>query len=168
MITIHDLVHKVLKHLSIIYGPVFQQFLAGHNRDEVRVLWEKELAYYVNHPECVDWALEHLPERCPNLIEFRNLCRNAPIAEPPELPAPIVKLNAQQLAERKKRIEELSRELRQEMNKPFDRTEWARRIVAKAQNNEKVAYYTLNMACDVLNISLDELRSQAECAKVSA
>ncbi len=26
----------------------------------------------------VAWALENLPERCPNVIEFRNLCRQAP------------------------------------------------------------------------------------------
>lgn len=38
----------------------------------------------------IAWALEHLPERAPNAVEFRALCRRAPI-EPvpaPALPAP--------------------------------------------------------------------------------
>jgi crotonobetainyl-CoA:carnitine CoA-transferase CaiB-like acyl-CoA transferase len=34
------------------------------------------------------WALDNLPERVPNVIQFKNLCRMAPAPEVPMLPEP--------------------------------------------------------------------------------
>ena len=36
----------------------------------------------------IAWALENLPDRAPNAIQFRNLCRQAPAEIAPPLPMP--------------------------------------------------------------------------------
>ena len=45
-------------------------------------------ACFDNSLRRVSWALDNLPERCPNAIQFRHLCAAAPDTEAPMLPSP--------------------------------------------------------------------------------
>ena len=45
--------------------------------------------------QAIGWALEHLPDNCPNLMQFKTLCKQAPKPdykhlESPKVPAEIV------------------------------------------------------------------------------
>ena len=58
---------------------------------DVKTIWAHELAGFAQSKEqleCIAWALENLPETPPNVIKFRNLCRQAPAAPVPRLEAP--------------------------------------------------------------------------------
>jgi hypothetical protein len=55
---------------------------------DAKSAWAYELAPFKNHLHRVAWALENLPDRCPNVIEFKKLCRMAPEPEAIKLPEP--------------------------------------------------------------------------------
>jgi hypothetical protein len=58
---------------------------------DVKTTWEHELSGFLQNREAmmaIAWALENLPERCPNVIEFKNLCRMAPALDVPRLDEP--------------------------------------------------------------------------------
>lgn len=78
--------------MSHVYGRDF----TGKFTDEVdavKAQWSREIAGTVPHPlEAIAWALKNLPERAPNAIQFRNLCRQAPSPQTQamtENPAPV-------------------------------------------------------------------------------
>jgi hypothetical protein len=60
----------------------------GQDVAAVKTSWGHELDGYSQHLNPLAWALENLPERPPNVIEFRSLCRRAPSTEVPALPEP--------------------------------------------------------------------------------
>ena len=44
--------------------------------------WAEKLAGFEDHPECIAYVLDHLPETPPSLPQFAELCRRAPRKEP--------------------------------------------------------------------------------------
>jgi len=72
--------------------------------ENAKATWAEELGSFVKWPEAIAYALEHLPERVPNCIKFKELCRNAPRPEPMKLEH---KLTEEQMAANKKRIKEI-------------------------------------------------------------
>ena len=54
-------------------------------------MWQHELGSFLQNKETmrrIVWALDNLPERVPNAIQFKNLCRMAPAPEVLMLPEP--------------------------------------------------------------------------------
>lgn len=81
-------VDRLFARLTATYG---RAFLAGYDGIEpaaVKTAWAYELAGFGNNLQALAWALENLPERAPNVIEFRNIARKAPTPEAPRLPEP--------------------------------------------------------------------------------
>ncbi|MBT9493911.1 MAG: hypothetical protein IV107_16555 [Paucibacter sp.] len=58
----------------------------GQEPAAVKSSWAHELAMFSGRLEAIAWALEMLPERCPNVLEFRKICRSAPAPDVPRLP----------------------------------------------------------------------------------
>jgi len=50
--------------------------------------WARELGQYAGRLEAIAYALDNLPERAPNAVQFRNLCRSAPAPAVLALPGP--------------------------------------------------------------------------------
>lgn len=95
-------VDRIFAKLIGVYG---QEFLGkftlmadGSNMglEIAKRTWAQDLAGFGDQPTegggvdtsgglAIAYALEHLPEKAPNLIEFRALCRQAPKAELPKL-----------------------------------------------------------------------------------
>ena len=80
-------IDRLFDRFATTYGVAWMRQWEGVNAVSVKTMWAAGLAGYGNHLKAIAWALENLPERCPNLIEIRNLCRLAPAAEVPVLPA---------------------------------------------------------------------------------
>lgn len=104
-------VEKIFARLQGIYGRDFTgQFSTGMvngidaGLENAKATWAEELGSFVKWPEAIAYALEHLPERVPNCIKFKELCRNAPRPEPMKLEH---KLTEEQMAANKKRIKEI-------------------------------------------------------------
>jgi hypothetical protein len=55
---------------------------------DAKTAWAHELAGFGRNLEAVAWALENLPPKPPNAIEFKLLCRSAPTPKPQALPEP--------------------------------------------------------------------------------
>jgi hypothetical protein len=104
-------VEKIFARLQGVYG---REFLGQYGTgmvsgvdagiENAKIVWAEELSGFAKWPEAIGYALEHLPERVPNCIKFKELCRNAPRPEPMKLEH---KLTEEQRAANKKRIKEI-------------------------------------------------------------
>ena len=78
-------VERLFQRLALTYGSQFARMWDGTSSAEVKTIWAHELALFANNLPAIGWALENLPERCPNLIQFKNLCKQAPRPETAKL-----------------------------------------------------------------------------------
>ena len=142
-------VDRLFSRLTMTYGPSFTRIFDGLDLNEVKSLWAHELAYYSTHERMADiaWALENLPERAPNVIEFKNLCKSAPKKEEPRLPEP--KANPERL---KAELAKLMAPAKQAASQSqyADPKAWAHRIIARHEAGEKLAAVTLRFAKEAL------------------
>lgn len=55
---------------------------------QLKAVWGRGLARFQQSKHALTWGLENLPERPPNLVEFRSLCMSVPLPSdaPPRLP----------------------------------------------------------------------------------
>ena len=49
--------------------------------ENTKQVWAEELACFSTAPMAIKYALEHLPTRSPNAIQFREACRVAPTVD---------------------------------------------------------------------------------------
>ena len=141
-------VDRLFQRLSATYGASWDRSLGQSPIGDVKSAWAHELAGFCNRLDCLAWALEHLPERCPNVIEFRNLARKAPEPETPRLPEPPadpVRLRAE--------LAKLQPILQRQPEHQIDRLAWAKRIVAKKRSGLPVAGGTLAIAQSALSMN---------------
>jgi len=75
-------IDRLFKRLAATYGSAWTSQWAGTPMNDVKSAWMYELDGYVNHLSAIAYALDNLPERCPNVIQFKHLCRAAPSAPP--------------------------------------------------------------------------------------
>lgn len=81
-------VDRLYERLMLTYGSQWMALWQGADLNEVKSLWASELSPWANRLDALGWALDHLPERPPNLIAFKALCRQAPAPNVPALPLP--------------------------------------------------------------------------------
>lgn len=133
-------VDRMFERLAMTYGQQWIRHWDGVPIADVKTAWAHELSGYADHLKTIAWALENLPERCPNLIEFRNLCRQAPAAPVPALPLPS--------ADPKRVARELEKlgTLRVQQTGPQNPKAWAHHILARKECGEKVNPTALAMS----------------------
>jgi hypothetical protein len=140
-------IDRLFQRLGATYGASWDRSLGDAPIGDVKSAWAHELSGFSGRLEVVAWALENLPERCPNVIEFRNLCRRAPAPETPQLPEPPA--NPERMrAELAKLQPILDRAYKDNAD---DRLAWARRIVSRRQQGGRVAHGTYKIAADALH-----------------
>jgi hypothetical protein len=81
-------IDRLFERLAATYGAQWVRQWADVPMTDVKTAWAHELDIFSSNLSRVAWALENLPPRCPNVIEFKNLCRQAPAPEAPRLPEP--------------------------------------------------------------------------------
>lgn len=122
-------IDRLFDRLNATYGRDFMSRWEGQDVNAVKSSWAHELAGFAGHLTSVAWALENLPERAPNVIEFRAICRRAPAPEVPRIEVSTAG---------KERIAAELAKLGPGFRKPTGRTggnkEWAHKIIAKAEN----------------------------------
>lgn len=117
-------IDHLFDRLAATYGRQWFLMWEGVDASAIKSLWAHELsAFSGDRMGFIAWALENLPVRCPNAIEFKQLCRQAPVPDAPRLPEP------------KADPERMRRELaklgsaRTKAQQPADRLDWAKRIL---------------------------------------
>ena len=140
-------IDRLFERLALTYGAQWDRLWEGRPITDVKTLWATELSGYAseNGLKAIAWALENLPERCPNAIEFRNLCRHAPMPEAKQIPAP--KADPERVAA------ELAKLAPMREHRPapaYDGRSWARAIIARHEAGEKITPSSLKFARDAL------------------
>ena len=104
-------VDRLFARLQGVYGREFTAQFSQFDNDgndvgllNAKQVWAEELGGFVDHPEALAYALKHLPERCPNAIRFRDLCRHAP---PPNVVAIEHKITEEERERNKARFKDL-------------------------------------------------------------
>lgn len=139
-------IDRLFERLTATYGRQFLGMYEGLDANAIKTSWAHELSGYAKRLHDVAWALENLPERPPNAIEFRNLCRKAPQPETPRLPEPPA-----DPARMRAELEKLAPVMQatRELGKPAN-TEWAVRITDRHAAGDRIAPATLRIARQAL------------------
>lgn len=150
-------IDKLFERLGATYGATWDRSLGKTPLVDVKTIWAHELSYYLSSKQAmksIAWALENLTEKCPNVIEFKNLCRQAPAQEVPRLPEPkadperlkaeIAKINVKPAQETVGEVNGVKYEIKN------DGRDWARKILARKEAGEKISPTVLQMAKDGL------------------
>lgn len=136
---------RLFARMAATYGAAWTRQIADVPLADAKAAWAHELAGYATRMEPIAWALENLPERCPNVIEFRNLCRQAPATQAPRLPEP--KADPARVAA------ELAKLGHVRSSATPDRRDWARRILASHQDGGRVNATSLRFAKQALHLA---------------
>jgi hypothetical protein len=139
-------VERLFDRLSATYGREFFARYDGLDPNAIKSVWAHELSAYSHRLEDIAWALENLPERCPNAIEFRNICRKAPERDKPKLPEAPANLERLK-SELAKLLPAIKAAQKVATN---DGLAWARSIVEKYDSGMVVAPCTLRFAREAL------------------
>jgi hypothetical protein len=146
-------IDRLFQRLAATYGAAWDRSMGSTPVNDFKAAWAHELSGFTGRLDALAWALENLPEKCPNVIEFRNLARRAPEPETPRLPEPPAdpeRLRAE-LAKLQPILDEAKRAV------TTDRLAWARRIVSRRQAGERVAHGTYRIAAEALRKNGQEL-----------
>ena len=130
-----DAVDRLFDRLAATYGREWFGMWTGVDGAAVKALWSHELASYSERMDAIAWALENLPTKCPNSIEFKNLCRQAPRPDFAQLEAPradpeVVDAELAKLAQ--KSVKSASPDTR------FDFKEWAKKLKARHEAGDRL------------------------------
>lgn len=142
-------VERIFLRLGAVYGTEFTNRYAAIPDANLAATWAHELRHFRDRLHTIAWALEHLPPRCPNLIEFRDLCDQAPEPVRPRLPEPQVPADPAKVAALRAKVAEMLAE--QSTRQRHDGRAWARRIVARHEAGEHVMPNSLRQAREALH-----------------
>lgn len=142
--TMADVIDRLFTRLAATYGADWTRQWASVPIGDVKTAWGHELASFISDLPAIGNALDNLPERCPNVIQFKALCKacrtvNATLLlpEPKSDPAFVAQVLAK-MADAPIRT---------------DGKEWARRRIARGAVGDLLSPYGLKCAQDALGIS---------------
>jgi hypothetical protein len=134
-------VNRIFERLATTYGRDFAARWEGLDQNAVKSSWAYELAGFANSLDSIAWAVENLPERAPNVIEFRNLCRRAPAKEAPRLESPKFDPAIAAMVFDGLKAKPVGK---------FDHKAWAPRIIERHKAGAKISPTVLKMARDCI------------------
>lgn len=134
-------IDRLFERLGATYGGAWTRQWSGVPMSDVKSAWAHELQGFAGRLESLAWALENLPERCPNVIEFRNIARRAPSPEMQKLPEP--KADPERLRAELAKLSEVRRSVEQ---RPGNGRDWARRIMGRFAAGERINPTSLQFA----------------------
>lgn len=73
-------IDRVFSKLTLRYGRDFLGKYEGIELDTVKADWSEEMAGLQNRPDAIKYALDHPTAKAPNVIEFVEACRRAPVS----------------------------------------------------------------------------------------
>jgi hypothetical protein len=138
-------IDRLFTRLGATYGAQWDKALGSAPLGDVKTLWAHELSAYAGSLHRIAWALENLPPRCPNVIEFKQLCRQAPAPDVPALPEP--KADPDRL---KRELAKLADIKKIAVSDRVDHKSWAKKIVARYVAGDRINPTSLQFARDAL------------------
>jgi hypothetical protein len=139
-------IDRLFTRLGATYMAQWDRALGSAPLGDVKTLWAHELSPFANSLHRIAWALENLPPRCPNVIEFKQLCRQAPAPDVPELPEP--KADPERLKQELSKLGDLRAKLATDTR--VDHKAWAKRIMVRYRAAERINPTVLRFAREAL------------------
>ena len=135
-----NVMDRLFTRMSMVYGTEWSNRWRGIPEEEVKESWAKELSSV--SVEELTWAVKNLPVHAPNLIQFKDLCRQAP--KKTELP--VVEWNGQSDEKTAKEAIQKASIVINQSEKKDDGREWARKILARRDAGELFSMAVITMA----------------------
>jgi hypothetical protein len=126
-------VERLFDRLAMNYGSEFKNKWNGFPLVDVKTTWAHELSMFADNLNAIGWALQNLPEKCPNLVEFKNLCKQAPRPERMALEAPKAPLEVVD-----SEIAKIVTKLVSPEKSNTDHKRWAKVLKARHEKGEKL------------------------------
>ena len=127
-------IDRLFQRLGATYGAEFERALGATPIQDAKTVWAHELSVFKNSLHRIAWALENLPDRCPNVIAFKSLCKQAPAPQEIALPAP--KADPDRIAAELAKLAPLRQ--RTEAHSRVDHKEWAKTLQARHAAGERL------------------------------
>ncbi len=144
-----EAVDRLFDRLAATYGRQWFLMWEGVEASAVKSLWAHELDAFSGSLKRIAWALENLPARCPNAVEFKALCRQAPAPEERQLPAP-----AADPERVKAELAKLAPVRKCAAGHTVDHKAWARSIINKHRGGLRVNPTALKLAREALRMNV--------------
>lgn len=136
-------VDKLFHKLALVYGTDIAKRYSGLNPAEIKSEWANCLAGFKHRPEAIRFALDHLPaDRCPSMLQFRDICRQAPMPAQRALPEP--------KADKFVVTKEMAK-LVKEAFTPGDPKAWAYNLKARHEQGEALSLVQVKAYREALN-----------------
>lgn len=147
-------IDHIFERLAAVYGRQFLDLYADIDPASVKTEWGYELEAFASSAGLrrVQWALRNLPDRAPNAIQFRNLCRQAPVDVAPPLPAPSA--NPERMRAELAKLGHVEKSKRMTASS-FDHKAWAKRLVARHNGGDKIRPISLLFARQALGMTTE-------------
>lgn len=142
-------VDRIFEKLTLVYGHAFLARWRDLDMDAVKADWAQELDGFDAHPESIGYALRYLPEKPPSVVEFRALCRRAPLPSLPRLDSPCA--DPERMAAEVERARKAAKLAPQQRG---DGKDWARCVLAAVGRGEKRSPNSVRIARDALRREL--------------
>jgi hypothetical protein len=136
-------IDKLFLRLSNAYGSQWSSLWKDNDITEVKDLWAEELSFFADHLEAFVWALDHLPDRPPNLIQFKKLLMDAPLAN---------RVQALEFTAVTPMPPAIAKIFKKALTPSQDPKAWAKRILKRYENGEKPSNISVRFAKEALNI----------------
>lgn len=143
-----EVIDAIFAKLAVRYGAVWLRQWDGLDMNLVKSDWGSELAGFSDNLEPLRYALRNLPERCPNVVQFRNLANSCPLPDFKQLPSPKAdeRIVAEQIAKQTG--------LKQVLSPASDPKAWARRLLARHEAGEKLKPVQLKSVQEALRCAV--------------
>jgi hypothetical protein len=138
-------IDRLFERLAATYGADWLRQWRDVPMADVKAAWGHELGGYSERLTALAWALENLPEKCPNVIQFKRICESAPMPEAPRLPEP--KADPERLRAELSKLGDIKARIEAQ---GVDGREWARRIVGRHKEGYRFNPTTLLFARQAL------------------
>ncbi len=126
-------VDYIFAQCAATYGAAWDRSLGQAPIADTKTAWLNAIECFRSSKKRIVWALQNLPERAPNPVEFRKLCMAAPAPVVPELPAP--KADPERVAAELAKLDQIK------ASQPHGMKEWAYRLQEREEAGEILGPY---------------------------
>lgn len=153
-------IDRLFERLTATYGTQWVRIWEGIPIQDVKTAWGHELETFGSAPgmRSIAWALDNLPDRAPNAVQFRNLCRTAPAEAAPALPLPPA--NPERMRAELAKLGHVEKAKRMPTTGGIDHKGWAKALIARDAAGEKVRPISLKFAREALRVHLTPVEAQ--------
>jgi hypothetical protein len=141
-------INRLFERLNLAYGRDFNFKFEGLDMTLVKGAWAVELDVgSEKKEEAIRWALENLPVKMPNPMEFKRLMQQAPVYRDPA-----VKFLPEPAVDQAVLVKVMAQVATIKHQPSCEPKAWARRIIERHAAGERIGNYQLQSAREALRI----------------